>query len=207
MAQNHLSEKSLQALRFLRNAIMHDGHSPSVRDLAKALGYKSPRSALLVLNELIEQGWLKRKSNGGLQFLNEPPLAENHARTIAVPLVGTVACGVPLLADENIEGYMPVSTGLAKPGGKYFLLRAAGDSMNEAGIEDGDLVLVRQQQAAENGQSVVALIDDEATIKELRKEKDVVVLRPRSTNKLHSPIVLDRNFAIQGVVVAAIPKI
>lgn len=186
---------------------MHDGYSPSVRDLAKALGYKSPRSALLVLNDLIEQGWLKRKPSGELQFRNESPLAENHARTIAVPLIGTVACGVPLLADENIEGYVPVSTSLAKPGGKYFLLRAAGDSMNEADIEDGDLVLVRQQQAAENGQSVVALIDDEATIKELRKEKDVVVLKPRSKNKSHRPIVLDREFAIQGVVVATIPRI
>ena len=207
MSQNHVSERNLQALRFLRNAIMHDGHSPSVRDLAKALGYKSPRSALLVLNDLIEHGWLKRKPNGELQFRNESPLAENHARTTAVPLVGTVACGVPLLAEENIEGYVSVSTSLAKPGGKYFLLRAAGDSMNEAGIENGDFVLVRQQQVAENGQNVVALIDDEATIKELRKERDVVVLRPRSTNKVHSPIVLDRDFAIQGIVVATIPKI
>src|SRR5206468_2058202 len=104
------------------------------------------------------------------------------ARTVDVPLVGSVACGTPLLAVENFEAHVAVSKSLARPGSKYFLLRAKGDSMDRAGIEDGDLVLVRQQSHAENGDGVVALIDDDATIKAFHREKGVVVLRPRSNN-------------------------
>lgn len=201
-----LSETELQALRYLRNAIVHDGHSPSIRDLARILQYKSPRTAFLILNKLIEKGWLKRRDDGKLQVQKELELRRDHARTIEIPIVGSAACGAPILADENIEAYMPVSVNLAKPGGKYFLLRASGDSMNQAGIENGDLVLVRQQQQATNGERVVALIDDEATIKEFRQEKDVVVLQPRSSNDAHKPIILSSNFIIQGIVIAAIPK-
>lgn len=202
-----LSETELQALRYLRNAIVHGGYSPSVRDLARALNYKSPRTAFLILNGLIEKGWLKRKSDGELQLRKEPEITDDHARTIEIPIVGSVACGTPILAEENIQAYLPVSTSLAKPGGKYFLLRAAGNSMNRADIENGDLVLVRQQPQADNGERVVALIDDEATIKVFRREKDVVILEPRSTDNSHKPFVLSDNFLIQGVVVATIPKL
>jgi len=205
MIKQQITEKQLEALRFLRNAIVHDGYSPSVRDLAHALGYKSPRTAFLVLNDLIEGGWIKRRLDGDLQLKKDLPATGDHARTVEVPLVGNVACGTPFLAEENIEARIPVSTDLAKPGGKYFLLRATGDSMNEAGIDDGDLVLVRQQPVAENGDKVVALINDEATVKELHREKDVVVLKPKSKNKTHKPIVLTENFIIQGVVTSVLP--
>ena len=87
------------------------------------------------------------------------------------------------------------------------MLRAVGDSMNKAGINDGDLVLVRQQMTASNGDIVVALIDDEATIKRLRLRKDHVVLKPDSTSLAHCPIVLERDFRIQGVVVKSMPEI
>ena len=102
---------------------------------------------------------------------------------------------------------IPVSTLLARPGQKYFLLRANGDSMTEAGIEDGALVLVRQQPTADSGQIVVALIDDEATIKELQLSREAAVLRPRTKNPTHKPIVLTRDFQVQGVVVATLPKL
>jgi repressor LexA len=118
--------------------------------------------------------------------------------------VGSVACGIPILAEENIEAMIPVSKGLAKPGNRYFLLRAVGDSMNLAGIDDGDLVLVRQQPAAKNGDLVVALIDDAATIKEFYRAGDAVVLKPKSKNKRHQPIVLTEDFQVQGIVVKTI---
>lgn len=193
-------------MRHLRNAIVHDGYSPSVRDLSRVLGYRSPRTAFLLLASLIEKGWLKRRSDGELQLQKDLPESKDHARTVEVPLVGTVACGSPIFAEENIEAYIPVSTKLAKPGGRYFLLRASGDSMDKAGIDDRDLLLVRQQNHAENGEKVVALIDDEATVKVLQREKDVVVLRPRSSNKRHRPIVLSENFIIQGVVTSVLPS-
>jgi repressor LexA len=117
-----------------------------------------------------------------------------------------VTCGLPMLAEQNIEAWIPVSISLVRPGGKYFLLRAQGDSMNQAGIEDGDLILVKQQPIADNGQKVVALIDDEATVKEFQKRGDVVTLLPRSNNPKHKPIILEYEFQVQGIVIAAIPK-
>jgi repressor LexA len=125
--------------------------------------------------------------------------------TINVPLVGSVACGVPLFAEENIETLIPVSTALARAGSKYFILRAKGTSMNDAGIDDGDLLLVRQQDTADDKQKVVALINDEATVKILEKGNGVVILRPKSKDKSHKPIILTDNCMIQGVVVAVLP--
>lgn len=95
---------------------------------------------------------------------------------------------------------------MAKKGSTYFLLRASGDSMDEAGINSGDLLLIRQQDSAENGDKVVALINDEATVKVFEKTRDAVILRPKSKNKNHKPIILTDNCMIQGVVVAVLPS-
>lgn len=201
-----LNQRHTEALKYIRNWLMHLNKAPSVRELMAALGYKSPRSASLIISDLIEKGFLKKRPDGTIQLIKdlEPDIA--HARTIQVPLVGTVACGVPILAEENINAMIPVSVDLARPGSKYFFLKAFGDSMDKAGINDGDLVLVRQQPVAEDGDIVVALIDDEATVKELRKTKDALILNPKSSNKGHKPIILTSNFQIQGIVVSAIPN-
>lgn len=181
---------------------MHAGRPPSVRELAAALAYKSPRSAAVLIERLVQRGLLSRRRDGKLRLHQIPEDDIDHARTIDVPLVGFAPCGAPLLAEENVEATIPVSTRLATPPHRYFLLRAKGDSMNEAGIADGVLVLVRQQQTARNGDIVVALIDDEVTIKEFQASSATVTLRPRSTNRTYQPIVLTRDFRIQGVVVA-----
>jgi repressor LexA len=197
-----------KALTLIRNRIVHTGTAPSIRELAAELGFSSARSAVVIIERLIASGYLKRRvSDRTLQLLKMPDDAKDRESTVEVALVGSAACGAPLLAIENVEAMVPVSIHLARPGQKYFLLRASGDSMNEAGIEDGALVLVRQQGTAEDGQLVVALIDDEATIKELRRSRDAVVLIPRSSNKRHKPIVLRRDFRVQGVVVATLPSL
>ena len=206
MNNHSLTPKELEALRFIHNKVVYRGGSPSVREIAAALGYSSPRSAALIILKLISRGLIARKKNGGLTVLKELALNRNGAYTINIPLVGSAPCGAPLLAEENIEGFVPVSRELAKAPHRYFLLRAMGDSMNRAGIDNGNLVLCRQQQTAENGERVVALIDDQASIKEFHREKDVVVLRPKSKNKKHQPIVVQRDFRIQGVVVATVPR-
>src|SRR5207248_187638 len=131
-------------------------------------------------NSLIKKGWVNRRSDGNLQLKRDLTEGRAHTRTVDVPLVGSVPCGAPVLAEENIEAFIPVSENLARPGGKYFLLRAQGDSMNQVGIDDGNILLVRQQQSAHNGDRVVALINDDATVKEFHREKDIVVLKPRS---------------------------
>ena len=207
MSQKELKEKEIEAFRYIRNAIVHGGFSPSVRDLRDELSYKSPRSALLLLNSLIERGWIQRNSQGDLQVRKDLEEQEDHARTVELPLVGAVSCGSPILAEENVEAYIPVSRSIVSSGNQYFLLRAMGDSMNKAGIQDGDILLVKQQNDASNGEKVVALIDDEATVKEFSKDNGFVVLKPRSSNKKHKPIIVSNNFSIQGVVVATLPDL
>lgn len=206
MQTTTITNKELEAIREIRNFIMHVGRIPSMRELMSSLGYRSPRSASLIVNKLIEKGVLRRKDDGSLQFIKSIGDETVHAQTIDVPLVGVVACGAPMLAEENIQAKIPVSTKLACPPHRYFLLKAKGDSMNQKGIGDGDFVLVRQQVKAQNGDTVVALIDNEVTVKEFHSAGDAVVLKPRSKNKQHQPIVLTRDFQIQGVVVATIPN-
>lgn len=169
-----------------------------------ALGYKSPRSAQIILDRLEGKGIIKKLGRRGFQFVSDPTLGSSHAKTVNVPLLGSVSCGVPSLSEENIEAYFPISTTIARPGFVYFLLKASGDSMDLAGITDGDIVLVRQQPVAQNGERVVAHIDEGATIKEFYKSEGIVVLKPRSRNRGHKPIILSDDFRIQGVVVATI---
>ena len=207
MKKNILTIKEMEALRQIRNWIMHKGYTPSVRELMVALGYKSPRSAALIIAHLICKGFLQRKSNGGFIVVRDTADDDSRAHTVDIPLVGMVSCGLPLLAEENTEAMISVSTKMAYPPYKYFLLRAYGDSMNKKGINDGDMVLVRQQQTAKNGDIVVALIDNEATIKEISISDNAIVLQPRSTNKENKPIVLTRDFSVQGIVVESLSKI
>jgi len=201
--QLDLNKNELDAVKAIRNSILHYGVAPSVRQLMKTLGYKSTYSATIIINKLVEAGYLSKK-DGKIKLIKDLKLSDAHARTVNVPLIGNAPCGAPFLAEQNIEVMVPVSIQLAKPSHRYFLLRAIGDSMNLKNINDGDLVLVRQQNTAENGDTVVALIDDEATIKEFEKRTDVVLLKPKSKNKMHTPIILTDDFIIQGKIIATI---
>ncbi len=196
-------KKDLLGYTFIRNKIHHSGITPSLREIARELGYVSPRSVQLMLTRL-EKAGLLRYAEGVIKLAHHGShLAE---RTVDVPLVGSVACGTPSLAEQEPEAIVELSTKIARPGHKYFLLRAVGNSMNKSGIKSGDLVLVREQSTAEEGDKVVALINDSATIKHFHSEGDVFVLRPNSTEKDHKPIVLSEDFLIQGVVAAVLPS-
>src|SRR5712664_2266125 len=207
MPEHELSLKESLALRFIRNSLVHGGKSPSVREIQVALGYNSPRSAALILEKLINNKRIERRADGRIRIVRDLEDHLSHARTVLVPLVGNVACGIPFLAEENIEAMIPVSASLAKPSHRHFLLRARGNSMDSAGINDGDLVLVRQQPVAESGEIIVAFIDDAATIKEFQRRETAIVLKPKSTSAEHQTLILTRDFQIQGVVVTAIPKV
>ncbi len=199
---NNLNDKDKKAFALIRNKIVHYGESPTLNEINEVTGGRSPRSASLVVNRLIEAGLIKKI---GRQLILTGSQTTASISTVDVPLVGTVTCGTPVLAEENIQAMIPVSTGLAKKGSKYFLLRAVGDSMNLADINSGDLLLIRQQDTAEDNDKVVALINDEATVKVFKKANGAVVLQPKSTNKNHKPIILTDNCMIQGVVVAVLP--
>ena len=200
---NNLSDKDKKAFALIRNKIIHYGESPSLREINEVTGGKSPRSASLVIDRLINAELIK-KIGRQLVLMGAP--SATSISTVEVPLVGAVTCGTPALAEENIQTYIQVSTALAKKGSKYFILRAVGDSMNQAGIKSGELLLIRQQDTAQDGDKVVALINDEATVKIFERANGVVVLRPKSTNKTHKPIILTDNCMIQGVVVAVLPE-
>ena len=170
----------------------------------KELQYSSPRSVSYILEKLETKEYISRPSRGQIRLKTDLPGSDSHAQTVNVPLVGSAPCGTPVFAEENIECTYPVSTALARKPHRYFLLRATGDSMNKKGIQDGNLVLVRQQPTADNGETVVALIDGEATIKEFHRQPQAVVLKPKSSNKQHRSIILTTNFQILGVVQTAI---
>ncbi|MFT5970019.1 MAG: repressor LexA [Flavobacteriales bacterium] len=203
--QKNFSQKEIQAIGVIRNSLMDSGQTPSVRDLMRELGYKSPRSASVIIDTLLSKGVLQKRGDGSMQLSDFKLEGLDNEQTVKIPLVGSASCGLPLFAEENIEGFIPVSLKLIKPSEKYFLLRANGDSMNLAGIQLGNLVLVRKQVTAQNGDKVVALIDDEATIKIFQHNGDTVVLKPKSDNPNHQPIILTNDFKIQGVVIATIP--
>ena len=174
------------------NSYVQNRRQPSLEDL-----YKIAEVLGVEAKELLVAGLRKNK------IVEEDSILNAH--TVKIPLLGTVACGTPIFAEENIEAFIPISDKFIKPSNRYFILRASGDSMDEVGIDDGDLVLIKQQNTARDGDNVVALIDDEATIKEFHYGNNMIILKPRSKNSKHQPIVLTSDFKIQGIVETVIP--
>ena len=203
MRASDLKPHEIKGLLFIRDNLLYLGRPPTLQAISDHVGYKTRRAASLLIDRLEERGLVARTPTGGLRVTADLNDDASSERTVQIPLVGSAPCGTPLLAEENITATYPVSQKIARPGAKYFLLKAVGDSMNRAGINDGDLVLIRQQAEAKDGERVVAVIDDEATIKELQHSGAKVLLVPKSDNPAHKPIILDRDFLIQGVVLDA----
>jgi len=180
------------------NSYVQNRRQPSLEDLYRIADILGVEPSVLLKNK-----FPKSAINYATTDLVDNNVVEEH--TVKVPLLGTIACGIPIFAEENIEAQIPISVKLAKPGNRYFLLRASGNSMDKKGINDGVLVLIKQQSTAESGQDVVALIDSEATIKEYHNYGDKIILKPQSTNNNHQPIILTGDFQIQGVVINVMP--
>lgn len=183
-----------QAIKELTRSL---GVSPTLNELKDYLGYSSVSSVQRHLEPLREKGRIAIEPNipRGLRIV------EDKEETLSIPLVGNVACGRPLLAIENIEAYITYPSQKTRYSeDDLFFLRAVGDSMNMAGIDNGDFILVRKQNYADEGQKVVALINDEATVKFLRTKDSYVSLEPKSSNKAHKPIICFDEIQIQGVV-------
>lgn len=186
-------------LSYITEYFKQNAQSPTLEEIGKHFGYDSLTSVQRKVVALEEKGYIKRDK---FQKRNISLVVESEDRTFPVPIVGIVACGSPILALENVEGYLPTDIQFLRGNPKdYFYLRASGDSMNKAGIDDGNLVLVRQQNTAKPNERVVALIDDHATIKKIQSGDGFIALVPESTNPEHKPIILRKDFAIQGIVV------
>lgn len=198
-----LTQNESRVLTFIKSFVNTNGFSPTLEETADALGFRSLTSVQRAIVSLEEKGKIKRD-----KFLKRNIAIVNDERdnTFPIPLVGMVACGTPILAIENIDGYIPTDKQFLSGNPKdFFYLRAAGDSMNNAQIKinDGDLVLVHKQETARNGDYVVALVDDHATIKKLQTGQDFIALVPESSNPEHKPIILREDFSIQGRVIRA----
>jgi repressor LexA len=208
MEKHTVAKKEIELLRVIRNWFMQKGYSPSIRDLQKTLEYKSPRSITVLMERLKRKGLIERNDAGDLKVNEQSSWGDQTgSKTIDIPLLGVVACGAPMLAEENILDRIPIDVNIARAPYKYFLLRAKGTSMNKKDIEEGDLLLVRIQSTANNGDIVVALVNDEATVKEYKKVGNIVILKPHSTDPDNKRIILTENLVIQGVVVLVIPKV
>ena len=172
------SEQNRQKiLDFIKHEIEMKGYPPSVREICQAVGLKSTSTVHAHLNHLEDQGLIRRDST-------KPRALEvvdgTMARSRSVPLVGRVTAGLPILAVENIEDYLVLPQNMLGRD-EMFCLRVQGESMIDAGIMDGDIVVLRKQDTAENGEIVVALVDDEATLKRIFYEEDRVRLQPENT--------------------------
>ena len=182
-------------LDFIKSEIEMKGYPPSVREICQAVGLKSTSTVHAHLNHLEEQGLIRRDSTKprALEVLDG-----SHQRGRSVPLVGRVTAGQPILAVENIEDYLVLPQNMLGQD-DVFCLRVQGESMIDIGILDGDIVVLRQQDSADNGDIVVALVDDEATLKRIYYEDGHVRLQPENTTM--APIIVE-NAAVLGKLVA-----
>jgi repressor LexA len=203
-----LTARQREVLDVIRDSVRAQGYPPSVREIATAVGLSSPATVQNHLTALEEKGYIRRgpSKRRALEVLSRvdrespPPTTAGYR---SVPLVGAVAAGRPLLAEENIEEFLPVPEWLT-PSDESFALRVRGDSMVKAGILDGDVVIVRRQEDAENGDIVVAHLGDEATLKRFFREEGHVRLQPE--NDSMEPI-LTRDPRIAGKVTGVLRRL
>ena len=187
---DELTDRQAKILDYIRYVTRVRNYPPSVREIGEAVGLSSSSTVHNHLNQLERRGLIKRDPSKSrtVQLVADAGVDEKRRNAVAVPVVGNVAAGAPILAEQNIEDHLLLSPELAQEG--WFLLRVRGDSMINAGILDGDMVLVRPQPEANNGSIVVAIVDGEATVK--RFEKGPNAVRLIAENPAYEPIVTDK---------------
>lgn len=193
MSKEKITKRQQQAFDFICTFTAAHGYPPSVREIGSAIGLSSPSTVHSHLHKLEEAGYIKRDPNkprtieicedAKTRAKQSPKLAEVkqdvNTNTVTLPLVGRVAAGLPILAEQNVEEVMTLPTNVVGDSSS-FILRVRGESMINAGIFDGDYIVVREQHDAHNGEIVVALIEDSATVKTFYREKDRIRLQPEN---------------------------
>ncbi|NLU41949.1 MAG: transcriptional repressor LexA [Firmicutes bacterium] len=201
-----LTARQAKILDYLVNTLRERGYPPSVREIGAAVGLSSSSTVHAHLAQLEAKGFIKRdpSRSRAIELVDKALYAQPLKEMLNVPLVGRVTAGSPILASQNIEDYFPIPTEFVGTG-EFFMLKVRGDSMIQAGILDGDHVIVRKQDAAENGDIVVALVNgDEATVKRLFKEKDHVRLQPENP---HMDPIIAVDVRVLGKVVGLVRKV
>lgn len=199
---NDLNKQEERVLDYIKEQIRVTGYPPSVREICAALGFKSTSSAHQYISRLADKGYISKKD-----LKTRAIRVVGSESTIALPIVGKVAAGEPILAQENIEDYFSIGESFFNTDSlknDNFVLKVQGESMINAGINDGDYIIVSKQDTARNGQIVVAMIDGEATVKTFYKENGHFRLQPE--NDTMEPIIVN-NLQIVGKVVGLFRKI
>lgn len=201
---NDLSNRQISILDFIKKEIRKKGYPPSVREIGEAVGLSSSSTVHGHLAQLEEKGYLRRDPTKprAIEVLGDDYFSIKK-EMVNVPIVGKVTAGQPILAVENIEDTFPLPLDFVR-NDEVFMLSVRGDSMMNAGILDGDFVLVRQQSIAHNGDIVVALLTDEATVKTFYKEQDHIRLQPE--NPAHEPIIT-KDASILGKVIGVFRRL
>lgn len=190
MSLGKISKKQEEILEFIKSELLQKGYPPAVREICEAVNLKSTSSVHSHLETLEKNGYIRRDPTKPRAIeITDDSFQLSRREMVNVPIIGRVAAGEPLLAEENIQDYFPIPAEFM-PNEQSFMLSVKGESMVNAGILDGDYVLVRQQANAENGDMVVALIDNGATVKRFFKEKDVFRLQPE--NDFMQPILVKK---------------
>lgn len=188
MSYGKISSKQKEILEFMKNEILSRGYPPAVREICEAVNLKSTSSVHSHLETLEKNGYIRRDpaKPRAIEIVDDN-FNLTRREIVNVPIVGTVTAGQPILAVENIEGYFPIPMDYM-PNQETFMLKVKGESMINAGIFDGDNILVQKQSHAKNGDFVVALIEDSVTVKTFYKEKDYYRLQPE--NDYMDPIIV-----------------
>lgn len=180
MAQGKISDKQREILEYIKEMILKKGYPPTVREICETVKLKSTSSVHSHLEQLERNGYIRRDPTKPRTIeITDDTFNLARRELVNVPLIGTVAAGAPLLAQENIESYFPIPAEIL-PNRETFMLTVKGDSMIEAGILSGDRVIVAQTDTAENGEIVVALLDDSATVKRFFREDGYIRLQPEN---------------------------
>ena len=189
MAQDKITSKQQEILEYIKETILKKGYPPAVREICEAVHLKSTSSVHSHLETLEKNGYIRRDPTKprAIEIMDDT-FNLTRREVVNVPVIGRVAAGAPILAEENIENYFPIPMEFM-PNEKTFLLSVKGESMINAGILDGDYVLIKQQSNAENGDMVVALVEDGATVKRFFKEEGVYRLQPE--NDFMDPIIVE----------------
>ncbi|MBR0231506.1 MAG: transcriptional repressor LexA [Clostridia bacterium] len=194
-----LTKKEKAVYEYINDCLEKDGYAPSVRDICEALGIKSTSSVHEYLRKLDAKGYIKKSSGKSRALIIENNGAVDTRRMKKVPILGRVTAGMPVLAVENYDGYVDFPATMARDKANLFALRVMGESMIEAGILDGDIVVVESRRYADDGEIVVAMIDDEATVKRYFREENRIRLQP--ANHTMKPIY-SRDVTVLGKVIA-----
>lgn len=189
MSYGKISKKQTEILEFIKERILEKGYPPAVREICEAVNLKSTSSVHAHLETLEKNGYIRRDPTKprAIEICDDSFQLVRHEMT-SIPIIGTVAAGQPILAEENIEGYFPIPVDMA-PNAESFVLKVKGDSMINAGIFSGDQIFVEKTNVARNGDTVVALVDDSATVKTFYRENGHIRLQPENDDM--DPIIVD----------------